>query len=96
MAKQTKGPGAGGGAGASTPFATSSGQPTAPTPTGSPSLTSGAVSPAPGYDAGDSGWDTDQNEIPKGGRVLKADPPSNTSGGGGLGNGGGLPFKNLK
>jgi hypothetical protein len=54
------------------------------------------VSPAPGYDAGDSGWDTDQNEIPKGGRVLKADPPSNTSGGGGLGNGGGLPFKNLK
>jgi hypothetical protein len=76
------------------PFATRSGTPT--NAGGSPSLTAGAVSPPPNVDQGDSSSDIDQAEVPATGRVLQADPPSDNSGGGGLGNGGGLPFKNLR
>jgi hypothetical protein len=77
------------------PFATPNGR---PTNTGGQPRNLELVSSAPPIDSGDGGaWDVDQSEVPVGGRVLKADPPTNTSGGGGLGNGGNAaPFKNLR
>jgi hypothetical protein len=86
------GPQSGQSAGSAPPFASPDGKPTNVSPG------KGAATPQPGgyVDSGGSMWDAPAEEIPKGGPVLKADPVSPASGGGGLGNGGALPFKNLR
>jgi hypothetical protein len=76
------------------PFATPGGK---PVPVGPQGPNPNGLGAAPPVDAGDSSWDVDHAQTPQGGRVLKADPPSDASGGGGMGNGGNaVPWKNLK